>query len=667
MKQTLVAVLSLLLSVAIVAALGVTGLIEKLELRNYDFVMTVVRGQRPPPENLALVAIDDASIDLFQKQGFNLPWPRSVHAELVGALASAGARMVVFDVVFDQETAEDAYFAQVISETRIPVVLAASIEYVQENLYNVRRELLPAQKLLDAGAVFGFAEVRPDADSVLRHGRLSVAGEPTLSVRAYETLEGPLDTARLPVVRYADQSDPEILINYVGPGRTIDTKSYYQALDYEASLPAGYFKDKIVFVGRSEKLQDLGRSGQSDMFLSPYDVRAADMPGAEVHANLLNTLLTKAYLHQVGRGWMLLLAILLAAGVIVILLRVAKLAHKLLLSGALLLGFVLAAWLALAYGNVWMYTVQPFLISFLTLVTTFFYQYRGLERERAKIRGALEGYVSAPVMNQVLNNPGMLELGGEQVEATVLFSDIAGFSRIAERMTPKELSALLNDYFTRIGDAIMEREGMINKYIGDAVMAVWGVPLRNEKHALMACRTALAMKRVVDELPGLESRIGLNSGPMVAGNLGHRRRMEYTVIGDSVNLASRLEGVNKIFGSSIMISEFTEELVRGRFVVRQLDVLKVVGKAQPVRVFELLAEAGEELPARLTRMLASFNKIMQAYDSRDWELACELIDEHIAEFPEDLPVKKAYAQRCRLFLSQPPPKSWDGVFQMESK
>lgn len=225
---------------------------------------------------------------------------------------------------------------------------------------------------------------------------------------------------------------------------------------------------------------------------------------------------------------------------------------------------------------------------------------------------------------------------------------------------------MLNDYFTKVGDAIMQQEGMINKYIGDAVMAVWNAPKPNDDHAALACQAALEMKRIVDGMHPLKARIGINTGPMMVGNLGHVERMEYTVIGDAVNLASRLEGANKPFGTAIMISEATEELVRGRFLTRMLDRIRVLGKEQPVSVYEVFSRTDEPVPDDLHELLGSFDQIAKAYNDRDWEKAADLAEKHLQHFPEDK-VATVYLERCRRFHLAPPPSDWDGVFSLESK
>ena len=310
---------------------------------------------------------------------------------------------------------------------------------------------------------------------------------------------------------------------------------------------------------------------------------------------------------------------------------------------------------------------QPFLVGLLAVAMNTVYQYRTTEKERQQIEQMLSGYVSKHVINTIMKDPAKLELGGVEVEATVLFSDIAGFSKISEKITPQELSARLNEYFTRMGDVIMQRDGMINKYIGDAIMAIWGAPLQNERHSILACEAALEMSLQVEEMGGgFRTRFGLNTGTMVAGNLGHHERMEYTVIGDAVNLASRLEGANKVFGSSIMISQFTEALIRDHFLTRQLDLIRVVGRTQPVKVYEVVAGENGETPGQVREMVESFNEILESYRSHDWEKASRLLDKHLKTFPEDS-VALVYRDRCRSFSDSPPEADWDGVYELTAK
>ncbi len=667
MKDKLAPILFLVLSVLAVGLLSeYTPLTEGLEYSHYDFQMATLRGEQEPPDDILIVAIDNASRQVLQEEGFAFPWPRGIYALLLEVANAEGSRAVVFDLVFDLDSdpQQDQALAQAIAGSRVPVVLAASLEQVEDPRFSLTQELLPLDLFLDSGAHYGFATILPDSDQVLRHGPLTINGEPSLSTRTITLLtQKSLESLQdVPVARNRE-GDPEILIDYVGSDRAVPTVSFWQVLDYENSLPEGIFRDKVLVVGRSESVQDLSPGARIDMFATPFGF----LPGAEIHANLVHQFLRGQFIGRAPDWAMLLIMVLLPLAVTTVLLLTRRIRRQILLSAALMLGYIGLCWLLFLGWEYWLRVIQPVTAAGLTLVTTTFYEYRKSDKERRQIRQALKGYVSGPVMDQILESDRGLELGGELVTATVLFSDIEKFSKIAEKTTPKELAELLNQYFTMVGDAIMTRQGMINKYIGDAVMAIWGAPLAIDNHAALACDAALAMRLVVDRMPEINTRIGLNTGTMVAGNLGHRERMEYTVIGDEVNLASRLEGANKAYGTSVMISESTEQQLDGRFVTRPVDWIRVVGKRRPVRVFELVARSDEPLPADEAAMLESFAGIVEAYEERDWERAVRLCREHLERFAQDGVVRLAYLPRCVHFLAEPPEEGWDGVFELKTK
>jgi len=667
LKKNIASWVILICCIAVVAVVSkYFPLLESLELKNYDFMMAVLRGPQPAPDDIAVVAIDEQSEDALE---VTHPWPRSVHAALIGELNRLGAKAVVFDILFagESDPEEDFALATAIRESRIPIIVTSTIEVVDDPRFSMVRELRPLEALTEAGALVGFATLNPDRDGTLRHGRLFVGGEPTLVTRTLEVLNLEPDFSHVPVAKY-EGDDPEILVNYVGGSRSIPTVSYYQALDADNSLPQGFFKGRIVFVGYSLSVTDLSGGAAEDHYPSPYDGLSgiASMPGVEIHANIMNTLLRKKFIYptEASAFWFMMLSLGLILSAIV--LSNETFLVRMVSSTVIIFGYWVCATVVFLHARVWMYAVQPLIIMVAIFGLNVLYQYRLTERERAHIRRALSGYVSKQVMGEILKNPGQLELGGIQVEASVLFSDIAGFSKLSEKITPRELATLLNDYFTKMGDIIMGRDGMINKYIGDAVMAIWNAPLPNPAHAEMACRSALEMKRVVAGMAPLKMRIGINTGPMVAGNLGHRERMEYTVIGDAVNLASRLEGANKAFGTAIMISDSTEALVRSIFLLRRLDRIRVVGKQQPVAVFEVLAAMDDPPTPTELELVASFESIIDAYDDRNWEVAIARAKSHLEKFPDDL-ATQAYLKRCLHFQEVPPADEWDGVYTLEAK
>jgi adenylate cyclase len=671
LKKTLAAGIILIGTLAAVGALSkYTPYLENLELKNYDFMLAVLRGPLDTPDEIVIVAIDEITRSIFAEDfGFSFPWPRGVHADLIRVLNEAGARAVVFDVLFEgaSQPEEDRLLAEAILESEIPVVIAAALEVVDDPRFSLVRLLVPEASFTEVGASVGYATLNPDRDGVLRQGRLFVGGEPTLSTQALGVLDLEPDYSRIPFSDW-EGDDPEILVNYVGAGRTVPTVSYYQALGYDELLPPDVFRDRIVFVGYSLAVTDLSRAGAPDHYASPWDGFSgiAGMPGVEIHANVLHTLLTGNYLRRAGMTVTWTLVIGLGLLISFLILFSESFALKILASASVIITFLAVVAILFVKANYWLYAVQPTVIMISIFGLNILYQYRLTERERAHIRRALSGYVSRQVMGEILKHPDQLELGGVQVDATVLFSDIAGFSRMSEGIAPRQLAALLNEYFTRMGDIIMDRDGMINKYIGDAVMAIWNAPLPHPEHARLACQAALEMRRAVDTMAPLRMRVGINTGSMVAGNLGHRERMEYTVIGDSVNLASRLEGANKAFGTCILISETTEALIRDDFLLRRVDRVRVVGKDLPVALFEVLAEKGDGESSEAERLLGLFQPIIELYDSRDWAGAVERARRLLDVFPRD-GVAETYLARCLRFQETPPPSDWDGVYALEVK
>ena len=267
-----------------------------------------------------------------------------------------------------------------------------------------------------------------------------------------------------------------------------------------------------------------------------------------------------------------------------------------------------------------------------------------------------------------------LDLGGETVNVTVLFSDIRSFTTISERLEAHEVVEMLNEYFTRVTGPILEQGGNVNKYIGDAVMAFWGAPIPNADHAAAAVRCAIAMRDRCAELrPGWKerygvdvfARAGLSSGDAVVGNMGSKHKYNYTVMGDMVNLASRLEGANKAYGTALMISEACYAPVKDLVVTRELDLLAVKGKDKPVRVYEVFGEVGK-VDAGVTALTAAFTAALAQYRARDFAGAEAAFRDILVKNPDDGP-SKTYVERCRHLAAEPPGDDWDGVWHLKEK
>jgi len=335
---------------------------------------------------------------------------------------------------------------------------------------------------------------------------------------------------------------------------------------------------------------------------------------------------------------------------------------------ALVNAFVVAAF---GYADLWIDQVSLNLAMLLPSIVVIIAKFAGEEANRRFIQDAFSKYLSQDVIDRIIADPGALRLGGESCEITTFFSDIAGFSSISERLSAEGLVHLLNEYLSEMSDIIMESRGTVDKYEGDAIMAFWGAPLAFPDHAAVACRAALRMQRRLTELRAvwkeqgrdeLRVRMGLNTGQAVAGNMGSRTRMNYTVMGDSVNLASRLEGANKQYGTCLMVSDRTRTAAGDGLLFRELDTIRVVGKSEPLTVYELLGEEGEALP----ELLDHYERGLVLYKDRRWKEALATFTTALRIDSSDGP-SRVYYGRCKAWAVSPPPAAWDGVTNLSSK
>jgi adenylate cyclase len=282
--------------------------------------------------------------------------------------------------------------------------------------------------------------------------------------------------------------------------------------------------------------------------------------------------------------------------------------------------------------------------------------------------------MSAEVVDEIMRNPDAIKLGGEKKEITILFSDIAGFTTISERLQPEELVTLLNRYLSAMTDIIRRHRGNVNKYLGDGIMALFGAPLGESNHATLACYAALDSQAALtvlrdqwkkEGLPDIVARIGINAGPCIVGNMGSQTRLEYTVMGDCVNLASRLEGANKFYDTLILLGPRTVELAKNDIEVREVDLLRVKGKNEPVVVYELLERKGQLSPQRM-KTVSIYSEGLAAYKTRDFTAAKARFTEALELDPVDGP-SRVYLERSLEYVQAPPSEGWDGVYVLKSK
>lgn len=315
------------------------------------------------------------------------------------------------------------------------------------------------------------------------------------------------------------------------------------------------------------------------------------------------------------------------------------------------------------------FTQYRFLFTFIPLVVYFLYSYldtkrRREQQEKIRIKNAFKQYVMPAIIDEILSDPSKLKLGGQKKHLTILFSDIRGFTTISEKLGPEKLVTVLNEYLTKMTDIILENHGVVDKFIGDAIMAFWNAPIDDPQHNILAVKSSVEMIKALKELnkdfvkrgyPEISIGVGMNSGDVIVGNMGSEQRFDYTCLGDNVNLASRLEGLNKFYGTSILITEPIYHSIKGKFPVREVDKVIVKGKTIAISLYEVMLEYSNA-------NIAIWNKALDAYRTRKFEDSIKIFQ----SLPTDN-VREMYLARCKNYLNNPPPADWDGVTVMHEK
>ncbi|MCY7387559.1 MAG: CHASE2 domain-containing protein [Burkholderiales bacterium] len=625
---------------------------RRLELKGYDLLM-VTSAPAKSSLPITIIGIDEPS---FAQIGKQWPWPRRMHGELLDQLNRAGALVVAFDVLLSEPSNEedDKLFAKAIAKAG-NVVLTADLVY-QENQYAsqwLRVEPIDAFKA--AGAANGLAAIPRDTDLVLRRmpeGR---------DVFWREIIR------RVNLLRPGLLEEPPSLegkmIGYVGPDHTFPYVSYYQALHADTDLPPDIFRDQIVLVGRNVKAA-METGGNDDNFATPFTGWTGWLtPGAEVHANALESALSRRSVTPLSWLWNFALLVF-AIGASALLMR----RWRPFLSGAV--GLALLA--IILFGDWWLFAQYNLWLPALAALVSVVMVYVGLgghaffseQRQRRETRRAFSMYLAPEVVDQIMAHPDKLKLGGERREITLLFTDLKGFTNISEQLGPEQVAQLLNEHFSRATAIIKRHGGTVNRFIGDAIMAIWGAPLADEKHALSACLAAREMQLDMHDLradfstrglPPIFMRVGVHTGPAIVGNLGAADRFDYTAIGDSVNLAARLEGVNKLYGTEILVSSVTVQQLDGALPLRMVDLVIVKGKTEAVQIFTFSDHA--QINERTADAL-------QAYRDQHWDASAALWQQILALAPDDS-ISSLYLARIAAFREQPPPDGWNGAVALD--
>lgn len=704
-----------------VLRLGGCQPLDLLELRGIDYRLRL-RGPTAATSEVVVVGVDEKSLAEVGRW----PWSRGRIAALLERLTGAGAAVIGVDIVQAEPTAacqvegladalsracfselgqalagplnEDAHLAAAVrasgrivlgyyfdfaSDRDTPYAGEATYPQVlrgpgaDERHVPVGRDAV--QNLPDitaAAASLGYFNFLPDSDGIFRRAMLAV--------RFQDRLVLPLSLAVLqrarpdaaPAIRIGAtgvewirvggttlpvDDNGQLLLNFRGPGRTV---RHVSAADVLAGrVGADVLRDKLVLLGATAV-------GIGDVRATPFDPM---FPGVEIHAIVLDNILRQDFLHR--PPWagpdvatILGLVLLLAVG----------LQFTRGVAGALLAAVLTAAYLA---SSQWLFThggtvlgaaYQILAVGF-TYVAVSVQHYVAVDREKRRTRRMLDLYLSPALATYVSERPETLQLGGEKSDRTVMFSDVKGFTTISERLAPEQLVELLNVYLGEMTEVVFAHDGMLDKYIGDGVMAVWGAPVPQADHAARACRAALEMMERLERLnatiaargwPELSIRIGLNSGPMVFGNMGSRGHLSLTVMGDNVNLGARLEGVNKQYGTAILASEATVAAAGDTIVARELDVVRVKGKDETVRIYEVLGPG--DSAAHWAVLREHFAAGLAAYRARRFADAIAAFERVLDERANDHP-SALYIRRARALVATPPPEDWEAVVNFDEK
>ncbi|MCX6568770.1 MAG: adenylate/guanylate cyclase domain-containing protein [Candidatus Aminicenantes bacterium] len=678
---------------AITFLLGLLKVFQPLEWKSWDARVQLLADPPRASTDIVLLAIDQYSLDVYEKeQGLGWPWPRQIYAPVLDFLKAGGAKAVFFDLILSEASTygidDDRLFAEAMTRTGnvfLPVFLSAEEREAEAGetrllersaldrshvpgpaVHALKSVSLPVDVLAAAAVKMGNVQFVPDGDSIYRRLPLVFSyGDrllPALPLAMAEFISERVDLHKVPLDRSGN-----MILHFFGPDLTYRTYSIGAIINSQARIEEGLepqvqpreFVGKTVIVGTKA-------AGLLDFRPTPF---GGVYPGMEILATAIDNIVHGGAIREapVAVTWVSVLFFALLAGIGTTMLK--KIGHLAVLGLAL----PTVAWagsLLAARAGLWVEFVAPAVAGVAAFIAASLLNY-GIEgRQRRFIKSAFRYYLSPQVIDRVLDNPSLLRLGGERREITAFFSDVAGFTSISEGLSPEDLVGLLNAYLSEMTDIILDLGGTLDKYEGDAIIAFWNAPIDQPDHALRACRAALRCQRRLAERREdflrrygheVHMRIGVNSGPAVVGNMGSERRFDYTAMGDTMNLASRLEGAGKVYGVSTLVGEETERRVRDEILAREVDIIRVVGKKQPVRVFELLGEKGA-VPAEELEKAARFGRALEAYRARRFSEAAALFEALAGD-----PVAAVYAGRARQSAASPPPCDWDGVCELDKK
>lgn len=717
----------ILACIAIAVAAAATALLlhdarwlERLELFTWDARQRLLATPAPADLPIKLILIDQASLDWARNQaGSPWPWPREFYTAIIEFCRAGGAKAIAFDIFFSEPSIfgqdDDDRFAAALKEAKATVLAVPGgpqfstpgtwpaevppnpftvagfdqwqVRHPQAKLA-LNSVVMSLPQIAASASALGHVRGDQDVDSLIRRVTpiLTFDGKilPVLSLAAHEVARGaelaestagdlhiegdalvvgphrvPLDddgSATLRFRRPTQRGEQRRMYDTFSAAGVINAQLAIQDNQPPAIAPDA-FKDCMVIIGPSA--------------MGTYDLKPTPMnkagPAAEVHATFLDNLLNDDFMSRASGVWVSMFTFGLAL-VGAFATRESRNALHVVLAFTLTLPVPWAAGVIAFTQNLWWPIVAPEFALLVALVGGLIANYAVEGRQRRFIKRTFQHYLSPVVIEQIVRDPSRLRLGGERREVTILFSDIAGFSAIAEKLDAHELAALLNEYLTEMSGIILDEAGTIDKYVGDAIVAFWNAPLEQPDHALRAARAAVRCQRAMAARRAefsrrlgadLRMRIGVNTGMASVGNFGSQDRFDYTVIGHAANLASRLEGANRFFGTDILISDETWRQINGALSGREVGLLRVVGIAEPTRVHQLMATR-EQSPPDHSAPEEFQHALMLSQTGRSAEALAQF-----ARLASDDPLSRKYLEKLR--EADRVGKAWDGVWNLTEK
>ncbi|MBN2015765.1 adenylate/guanylate cyclase domain-containing protein [Candidatus Dojkabacteria bacterium] len=616
--------------------------------------------EKKPSDQIVIITIDDQSLEKLGAW----PWDRDKYADLVEILEKERPRVIGFDIIFAESREGDEVFAKALETSQTNIVFASKLSNGEE--------ILPSD-LYKQYVTYGFVNFPCDRDGKVRniYGLQYINNECATSF-SFEVLSEYFGSAKdidcekgtIKLGFTEIQVQDEIIrINYTGPAGSFQEVPFTDALD--GKYPKDFFKDKIVLVGSTA--EDI-----SDNLINPLDGKM--ISGVEIQANAINTVLEKEILYQIPFQFQLFIIIVLLLTVFFFS-SIIRIRYSLLFTLGITVVYLIICLVVYDTGLIMDVLLTPFAILF-TWIISLITRYLEEKHESESIRNALGHYVNPRVMNEILLDPSNLKLGGEKRRMTVLFSDIRKFTKISENMKPEDLVYLMNKYFDTIAKEILENNGTIDKFVGDNVMSFWNAPINDPNHAYNACKTAInIIEKIIlfnkkytatNNFPIIRNGIGISTGNMIVGNIGSKDRFDYTVLGDLVNVAARLEGLTKEYREKILITGGTvNELKRNqkftKFSICKLDYVRVKGKKNALDIYSIMGFRNEKLEI----VKKKYENVLKLYQKRDFKKAKAKFKDIYTKF-RFYPALMM-SKRAGNFSKSPPSSNWDGSWNWYTK